>query len=166
VNDFSVRAATLDDATGITALLQASYPALMGPAYEPAVLGPALELMTVAQPALLESGTYYVAETTDGLIVGCGGWTREHGDIVVQEGVGHIRHFGTHPDWIKRGIGKAIYRRCEAAAREAGLIRFDCQSSLNAEAFYAACGFKRIEEIDIEMRPAVVLPVVYMRRAI
>jgi len=163
VKNFSVRVATPGDAQGVTALLRDSYPVLMQSAYESAILGPALELMTSAQPALLASGTYYVAEAADRLIVGCGGWTKEHGDIVVMEGVGHIRHFGTHPEWINRGIGKAIYHQCEAAAREAGLSRFDCQSSLNAEGFYSACGFERIEQEDIEMGQGAVLPTVYMQ---
>jgi GNAT superfamily N-acetyltransferase len=163
VENFSVRVATSGDSLGVTALLLASYPTLMQPAYEAAILAPALEWMTNAQPALLASGTYYVAESGNGRIVGCGGWTKEHGDFVAQDGVGHIRHFGTHPESINRGIGKAIYSRCETDARYAGIARFDCQSSLNAEGFYSACGFKRIQRIDIEMSPGVFLPAIYMQ---
>jgi len=163
VEDFSVRVATPGDSLGVTALLLASYPTLMQRAYEMAILAPALELMTKAQPALLASGTYYVAQSADGRNVGCGGWTKEHGKFVAQDSVGHIRHFGTHPESINRGIGKAIYNRCETDARNAGITRFDCRSSLNAEGFYSACGFKRIEKIDIEMSPGVFLPAIYMQ---
>ena len=37
---------------------------------------------------LLVSGTYYVAEATNGLVVGCGGWTIENhpgADILIGE---------------------------------------------------------------------------------
>lgn len=164
--DFSVRAATLSDSAGVSALLLESFPTLMQSAYEPAILDPALKLMTRAQPALLSSGTYYVAVSTGGTIVGCGGWSKDHHEIAARDGVGHIRHFGTHPDWVNRGIGKAIYRRCEADARKAGVVRFECQSSLNAEGFYAACGFERVETIEIEMNQGLFLPAVHMQRSI
>lgn len=128
----------------------------MKSSYDSAMLDPALKLMTRANPKLLSSGTYYVAETDGGALVGCGGWSREHpGDDVIRDGIAHIRHFGTHPDWIRRGIARAIYRLCENDAREAGINRFECYSSLNAETFYSALGFKRIAIVDIELTPGV-----------
>ncbi len=159
-----MRVATLSDAAGVGALLRASYPILMAPAYDDAVLVPALELMTRANPALLESGTFYVAEAQDGLMVGCGGWTLEPpGGDAVKATLGHIRHFGTHPDWTERGIGRAIYRLCEADARSAGITSFECDASLNAESFYSALGFESIRKRDVELSAGVVLPGVLMR---
>ena len=167
VKKYSVRVATTNDAASVTALLQASYPKLMQSAYDTNVLAPALELMTKAQTTLLVSGTYYVAESQKGQMVGCGGWTRERpGDGIVKEGVGHIRHFGTHPEWTKCGIGRAIYSRCETDGRNAGLTRFECYSSLNAESFYSAIGFEHVRRVDIEMVSNVVLPSVFMQRRI
>ena len=166
VKDFSVRVAAPSDSEGLTALLLESFPTLMRSAYVPETLKPALELMTRAQPGLLASGTYYVAVSTDGKIVGCGGWSREHHEIAAQAGVGHIRHFGTHPDWVNRGVGKAIYCRCETDAREAGVACFECQSSLNAEGFYAACGFERVRKIEIEMRQGLFFPAILMQKSI
>ena len=163
---FEVRVARPEDAEGVDRLLQASYPELMASAYDAQSLAPALKLMTRANPKLLGSGTYYVAEDS-GLVVGCGGWTRERpGKGTVEPHLGHIRHFGTHPDWVRRGVGKTIYRRCEATARAAGVSTFECYSSLNAENFYRALGFNRIREIEIELNPQVVLRAVLMHREI
>ena len=159
------RLATPDDLAAVDALLRASYPKLMAAAYDEAVLAPALQLMARANPALLACGTYYVAES-DGLVVGCGGWTREYPGANVVPGLAHLRHFGTHPDWTKRGVGRAIYRHCEAAARAAGVSAFECHASLNGEPFYAALGFESIRRIDIELRPGLRLPAVLMRRQI
>lgn len=168
VNDYDVRVATLADASGVSALLlQTSYPILMGSAYDEAVLAPALELMTKANPALLSSGTFRVAESPDGLVVGCGGWSLERpGDGTVQADLGHIRHFATHPEWTNRGIGRAIYSLCETEARSAGITCFECYSTFNAERFYSALGFESVRRIEAELGPNVVLPAVLMRRQI
>lgn len=160
---YSVRRSHSRDLAAVTGLLQASYPVLMKAAYESAALDPALKLMTRANPNLLSSRTYYVAEATDGTLVGCGGWTHEPpGDDVIQRGVGHIRHFAVHSDWIRHGVGSAIYRRCEADARAAGIHKFECYASLNAESFYSALGFERIAIVDIQMTPDVSLTSCHM----
>ena len=141
---FRIRVATLYDAEGVSALLAASYPVFMKDAYDADVLKPAIALMTRAQPALLESGTFYVAENDSGLI-------------------GHLRHFATHPDWAAQGIGKAIFEHCKAQAHAAGIEHFECLASLNAVGFYEALGFIRIRQIEVAMGAEVRLPSMYMR---
>jgi N-acetylglutamate synthase-like GNAT family acetyltransferase len=155
------------DGEAVHSLLQASYPVLMAPAYDENVLAPALELMTKANVSLLASGTYYVAEARGGLVVGCGGWTFERpGTAVVEAKLGHLRHFGTHPAWLYRGVGRAIYGVCESNARSAGVATFECYSSLNAEVFYQALGFESVRRIDLQLAQGVILPSVLMRREI
>lgn len=165
--EVTLRVATPADGRAVGALLRASYPVLMRAGYDEAVLKGALPLMTRANPTLLSSGTYYVAETGSGLMVGCGGWTRERpgtGEVLPQ--LGHIRHFATHPDWIGRGIGRAIHDRCEEAARSAGVTRFECYASRNAAGFYAALGFSALREIAVPMGPDLAFPSVLMARTI
>src|SRR5688572_20469091 len=116
--DYVIRVATPDDAASVATLLEASYPPLMASAYDARALLPALKVMTKPNPSLLASGTYYLAESPGGRIVGSGGWTLERpGTRVIEPGVAHIRHFATDPSWAKRGVGRAIYDRCESAAR-------------------------------------------------
>jgi GNAT superfamily N-acetyltransferase len=132
-DDYRIRVATPEDAAAVGELLAACYPVLMRDSYEPAVLAAALPMMTRAHPGLLASGTYHVAEAPDGRLVGCGGWTPERPDIgAIEPGVAHIRHFATHPDWIGRGVGRAICDRCISEARNFGASRLECFSSLNA----------------------------------
>lgn len=161
--DIFVRNASLEDGDGITTLLGMSYPTLMHGSYEDSILNTALPMMTVAQPVLLRSDSYYVAETATGTFVGCGGWTKERpGDSEILAGVAHIRHFGVHPEWARRGVGRAIYARCCKDATAAGLEKFECYSSINGEVFYAALGFKRLEEIVVEMPDGGSFPSVHM----
>ncbi|MBN1238957.1 MAG: GNAT family N-acetyltransferase [Gammaproteobacteria bacterium] len=164
---FSVRIAVPEDSAAVTALLQASYPVLMAAAYDEADLAPALDPMTKANERLLRSGTYYVAQAGNGTLLGCGGWTRERpGTSSVEPGVGHLRHFATHPGWARRGVGRAIYRRCEADARAAGIEEFECYASLNAQKFYAALGFDSVRSIVIDFPLGISLPAMLMRRPI
>ena len=162
----SVRVARPDDAAVVERVLQASYPALMAAAYEVALLVRALPVMMRASPRLLSSGAYFVAEL-DGAVVGCGGWSHEKpGTGSVEPGIGHIRHFGTDAAWTGRGVGRAIYARCEAMARTAGVVQFQCYASRNGEPFYAALGFARIAAIEVPMGPDLLFPSIHMRRLI
>jgi N-acetylglutamate synthase-like GNAT family acetyltransferase len=166
-SDFVIRAATLEDEPAVNALLEASYPILMQEEYDQHLLSAALPAMTRANPELLRSRTYYVAETRSRKVVGCGGWTRERpGTGDVEDGLGHIRHFASHPDWIGRGIGRLIYEACERQARSGSVTRFECCSSLNAEGFYARLGFETVRRIEIELGPHLTLPSILMRRSI
>ena len=71
----SIRIAGPADSDAVSALLAASYSRLLAARYDRDLLGRALPFMTSANPILLASGTYYVAEREPGHLVGCGGWT-------------------------------------------------------------------------------------------
>jgi hypothetical protein len=94
--------------------LAASYSILFSAHYRSETLRSALPQMTKANPKLLASGTYYVAEAEPGnLIVGRGGWTAARpgsGEIVE----GH-RHFATHQDLVRRGVGANLLDRAASA---------------------------------------------------
>jgi N-acetylglutamate synthase-like GNAT family acetyltransferase len=161
-----VRTARLDDLAAVERVFEASFPALMAGAYDGALLARALPLMIRAQPSLVGSGNYHVAEA-EGEVIGCGGWSHEKpGSAEMEPGVGHIRHFAIRHDWIGRGIGRAIYARCEAQARTQGVRVFECYSSLNGEPFYRALGFSRLAPIEVEMGPEVAFPSIHMSRPI
>ena len=144
-----------------------SYPVLMASSYDEADLVAVLSSITRANTALLSTGTYYLAVSEDGSVVGCGGWTRERpGNGEVATGLAHLRHFGTHPGWTRRGVGRAIYGTCERDARSADVRRFECYSSLNAKVFYAALGFKPIGHISLLIGHELKLPAILMERLI
>lgn len=166
VLDVHVRIAGAADEAAVERVLRASYPALMAGAYDQALLARVLPMMTSANVKLLASGTYYLAET-NGEAVGCGGWSMEEpGTGSVLPGVAHIRHFGVAEGWAGRGIGRALYARCEADACIAGARLFECYASLNGEPFYAALGFTPFERISVPMGSAATFPSVHMTRPI
>lgn len=157
------RWATPTDAAAVTALLARSYPVLMRDAYPPDVLAAALPLMTRANPVLLASGRYLLAETADGALVGSGGWSEEEPGTKRREpGLGHIRHVAVDPAATGAGIGRGLIARCAEAALAHGITRFECLSSLNAEAFYAALGFRRVRAVDALLAGTVTFPSILM----
>jgi len=160
----SIRIATPADFEAVGTLLERSYASLLAGHYDRNLLDLALPFMTRANPRLLASGTYYVAAQEADYIVGCGGWSMERpGSGEITEGEGHIRHVAVHPQWNGRGVGASLLARCFADARP-HVRRLNCYSTLNAEPFYQACGFKTIGPIDIQMGPGVSFPSLLMLR--
>lgn len=159
-----LRPAAPADEAAVTVLLQASYGTLLRPDYAPEVLEAALPLITRANPALLTCPTWFVVES-GGRLVGCGGVTAVRpGDGGVEDGVGHIRHVATHPDAVRRGIGRMLMAAIEQSAHAAGMRTLDCFSTLSAEPFYRAAGFETIRYIDISLPGGVAFPSVHMMR--
>ena len=161
-----IRPSTPEDFSAVEALLGRSYPALMAAAYEESVLARALPRMTKANPELLASGTFYLAEE-EGEVVGCGGWTfAEPGSGRLVDGLAHLRHFAVDPARARSGIGRLIFDECARIAAERQARRLQAFSGLNAEPFYASMGLKRLDIVHVPMGDGVVLPVVLMERAI
>src|SRR5690606_7489166 len=167
---FDVRPARPADREGVDALLSRSYPPLLAHDYDAELLAAGLPAMTRAQARLLECETWFVAVADSGQIVGCGGWTRERpGTGEIEPGIGHVRHFGTHVDHVRRGIARALGLRTIASARALEITELECYSTLSAERSQASLGFVTIESITVPMprldRPGelVDFPSVWMR---
>jgi GNAT superfamily N-acetyltransferase len=160
----NIRLATPADAEALSALIFASYSRLYKGWYADDELAAAVPLMSKANPHLLGSGTYYVAELA-GEIAGCGGWTETPpGGGQIVKGTAHIRHFATHPDHIRQGVARGLIERCLADAGERRVSLFKCMSSLPAERFYARLGFRRVGPADFVLPGGVRLAAIVMER--
>ena len=167
MSGLGLRIATPDDRDAVALVLGSSYPRLWTGVYPPELLERALPLTTRPNPELLGSGRYYLVETESGEPAGCGGWSSNPPDRSDDDrSRAHIRHFATHPAFLRRGVGRLIYERCEADARAAGFTLFEAYASLNGEAFYASLGFRRLELIETPMPGGVRFPAVRMERSI
>ena len=160
----TIRPASRDDLAAVDALLSRSYPALLKGDYLPSVLVTAIPLISRANPALIASGTYFVAEAGDD-ILGAGGWTRgaPPGGASKMR-VGHIRHVVTDHRQTRKGIGQRLMAHVIADAASAGMHQLECFSTLTAEPFYVACGFRRLGPMTVSLRKGIDFPAVHMRR--
>jgi GNAT superfamily N-acetyltransferase len=102
---------------------------------------------------LIADQTYLVAEI-DGALAGCGGWSRratlfgadafadrDPARLDPARDAAKIRAFFVHPDWTRRGVGRAIYDRCEVEARAAGFKRLELMATLGGVPLYSDLGF-------------------------
>jgi N-acetylglutamate synthase-like GNAT family acetyltransferase len=164
---YIVRLSAPSDAEPVSALLAASYSTLLEPHYEKALLERALPFMTKANPTLLASGAFYVAQSSHGELIGCGGWSLEHpGTAKIVRGEAHIRHFATHPGWARMGVARSIMNRCCTDAKARDVSELHCCSTFAAENFYKAMGFKTIAGANIRLDSQTSFPAVLMRRAL
>lgn len=163
---FQIRPAALPDLCAVTQLFERTYPKLLGPDYAAQLLSEALPVITRAQAALLECGTYFVAQCTEtGDVVGAGGWA----DLSPMRGVtgareGHVRHVATDPGWLRQGVARALIATTFASAQAHGILRLHCMSTLTARGFYRAMGFAEKGEIELTLAPGVHFPAVQMTR--
>ncbi|SFK07212.1 GNAT family N-acetyltransferase [Celeribacter neptunius] len=160
---FTVRAAMPADTAEIDTLFRASYGQLLKQYYPAKLLDAVLPALFHTAPGLLQSGTFFVAETGGGEIVGAGGWTQvtPFGGVGPRE-IGHMRRVAVHPDHVRRGIGSVILNHVLENARRTGVTRMCSLSTFAALEFYKFHGFEASGEVDLAIKPGVFLPAVQM----
>ena len=157
----TIRPATPADLPRVDALLARSYPRLLARDYPPSVLVAVVPAIGRAKPALLASGTYWLAEA-DGAVLAVGGWTAAAPSGGGTPGIGHVRHVATDPDHTRRGHARAVMARAMAQAAARGVRRLECLSTRTAVPFYAALGFRAAEALDVPIGGAIPFPAIRM----
>jgi N-acetylglutamate synthase-like GNAT family acetyltransferase len=115
-------------------------------------------MISRARPGLLNCGTYYVAVTEDGAIVGAGGWALDAKRL----GLGHIGYVVTDDRQMRQGISSGLMVHCFDKARAAGIYRLECWSPFTAVPFYSAIGFAEIGPVDVQLLPGISFPAMQM----
>lgn len=178
MGDVQLRPAFPADIPVLRDLIVRSARGLSAGYYTPAEIEAAIEHVFGVDSRLIDDGTYFVADL-DGEVAGCGGWsfrrTLYGGD---QRPVGNsdrleprsdparIRAFFVAPQAARRGIGRQILERCEAAARAAGFRSLELMSTLPGVPFYAALGFQAEEQVADALPNGVTLRLVRMSRTL
>jgi GNAT superfamily N-acetyltransferase len=178
VSGFSLRKATMDDRSVLEELIAVSARGLSRDDYTETQVEAALGGAFGVDSELIADGTYFVAEV-DGRIVGCGGWSRHAtlfgGDsqpgrqsavLDPERDSARIRAFFVHPDWARRGIGRAILERCEAEARAHGFRSAELLSTLPGHRFYRALGYSGEEAVRHDLRDGVTIDFIPMSKAL
>ena len=112
-------------------------------------------------------------------IAGCGGWSRRAtlfgGDhsagrdaalLDPAKDAARVRAMYTHPDFVRRGVGRMILDACEAAAAAEGFRRCELAATLAGEPLYLACGYRQIERFDEHTPRSVEVPLVRMGKSL
>jgi len=122
---------------------------------------------------LIDDGTYFVVRNK-AVLVGCGGWSRRSTLYGGNHSAGRdetlldprkdrarIRAMYTHPDYIKRGIGRMIIKAGEDAARAEGFRALEMAATKAGEPFYLRCGY-HVEREWNDTNGAVPVPLITM----
>jgi GNAT superfamily N-acetyltransferase len=171
------RLAAEQDVSALEELIRVSSRTLQAPYYSAAQIKAALGPIFAVDRQLIRDGTYFAVEH-NGSIVGCGGWSKrkslyggdsqrsaEDAMLDWRHDSARIRAFFVHPDWARRGIGKAILKACEEAIIAAQFSKADLVATLAGESLYAAFGYIAVERYEIPMAYGLTLPVVRMKKS-
>lgn len=173
---WTLRIATLDDVPALEELIPLSVRVLQAPYYSAAQMAAAMGPVFGVDRQLINDGTYFVVEDS-GVIIGCGGWSRRKSlfgadtarageDAMLDPATdpARVRAFFIHPDWARRGIGKAILAACESAIIAAGFPQAELVATLAGEPLYLACRYIEADRYEVPMRDGLTLPVVRMSK--
>ena len=126
---------------------------------------------------LIADGTYFVVEAGEAM-AGCGGWSRRATLYGGNHSGGRdarlldpaterarIRAMYTHPDFVRRGVGRLILEAGEAAARAEGFRAAEMAATLAGKPFYERCGYA-VERAFDDMQGDVAVPLFVMARTL
>lgn len=153
------RLATEADIPAIAALMDQAIAALQHGFLDAAAIT-ASRLSMRLDTQLIADRTYFLVEE-GGVLAGCGGWSfratlfggdasavaRDARMLDPATDAARIRAMYTHPDFVRRGVGRRVLALCEEAARAAGFTRLEMMATLAGEPLYRACGYREIERV-------------------
>lgn len=158
--EFRSRLATLADVPRLTEVMDAAISELQRAYLDDAQIEASRAVMGI-DTQLIEDGTYFVIETTDGDVAGCGGWSRrgtmygnDHSPgrdaklLDPDVDAARVRAMYTSPAYARRGVGRLVLQLCEAAAAAEGFTRLELVGTLAGEPLYEAYGFVPVERLD------------------
>lgn len=172
-----LRLATPEDLPALRDLMNASIGELLKSFLSPAQAAASFEVMGL-DSQLVADGTYFVVEDGDAL-AGCGGWSRRAtlfgGDhsagrdaalLDPARDAARVRAMYTHPDHVRKGVGRLILDACESAAAGEGFTRCEMAATLAGEPLYRTCGYREIERFSAPTSGGIEVPLVRMGKAL
>ena len=174
---FTHRLATESDLPALRALMESAIRQLLPQFLSAEKVEASFAVMGV-DSQLIADGTYFVLEE-DGVLAGCGGWSRRATLFGGNHTAGRdarlldptseaarVRAMYTNPAFIRRGVGRQIIALCEAAARAEGFTRTELGATAGGEPLYIACGYTEIERLDVPTPSGVTVPITRMGKTI
>lgn len=144
--NLSIRRAAVSEAGALTELALRSK-AHWG--YDEAFMALCVDELTT-HPATIEGGRVWVAEIGNRIV----GML----EIVPEGHAAELRMIFVEPDAMRLGVGRALWRHAEAAARSLGAERLELDADPNAVPFYEKMGMRIVGESPSGSIPGRMLP--------
>jgi GNAT superfamily N-acetyltransferase len=175
---FTFRPARLVDAPVLKELIYASVRGLNGGEYSEAQMEAALGTAFGVDTELIRDGTYFVVEAGS-QIIACGGWSKRQSLYGAdgQEGrsselldplhdAARIRAFFVHPEWGRRGIGRALLAHCEQAALAHAFVTTELMATLPGYKLYKVSGYVGDERVKLKLPSGIDIELIPMRKSL
>lgn len=160
---FVIRKATFEDQSEIENLIAESVRGLSRDDYNDQQIELSIKSVFGVDKELIADQTYFVVESEDGRIIGCGGWSKRqtlYGASVYEQSrdsnllnpeidSAKIRAFFIHPDFARKGIGTAILEACENEAKSFGFKSAEMMATLPGVKLYAVRGYESDQQVKV-----------------
>jgi predicted N-acetyltransferase YhbS len=176
--DWPLRMAREEDAPALERLIEHVTRTSLARCYSEAQLAAALGPVFGLDRQLVRDRTYFVVEDA-GEIIACGGWSKRlavyggdreragaDAELNPATDAARVRAFFVHPNWERRGIGRALLEASESAIRKAGFQRIEIAATLAGEPLYARHGYVVAERYDAPMPDGLTIAVVRMTKTL
>jgi GNAT superfamily N-acetyltransferase len=172
----AIRPARADDVSVLEPLVQLAIDVLQRGFLDAQQIASSHAIMGIDRQ-LIADGTYYVVEL-DGVVAGCGGWSRRATMYGGDHSVGRnsallnpatdparVRAMYTHPAYVRRGVGRLVLRTCEDHAAAEGFRTLELVSTLAGRPLYEAAGFTALGDLE-DSAGGTAVPLILMSKAI
>ena len=169
--------AIIDDLPALSAIMDASIDNLLTPFLNGDQIAASREFMGI-DSQLIKDGTYLKCIQNEE-IVGCGGWSnrstlfggdhskgRDNAFLDPAADAARVRAMYTHPDHIRKGIGRMVLKGCEDEARKVGFSKTLLVATLSGEKLYAREGYRPVKKITEIASNGVEVPFIHMEKSL
>ncbi|MCP5504210.1 MAG: GNAT family N-acetyltransferase [Chlamydiales bacterium] len=175
--NFKIRIAELNELDSIENLMKRSMNALGMGHYSKEQVASCCQFVCVPDQQLIKDKTFFVVESADGTLIGCGGWSfrkklyagpdNNHqldNRLDPLSDSARIRAMFVDPDYSGKGIGSLILDHSEKAAKDYGFTKGSLGSTVSGLSFYKAKGWKETSEEKAVLPDGVSIRVVQMEK--
>ncbi|MES2374769.1 MAG: GNAT family N-acetyltransferase [Bacteroidota bacterium] len=177
--DIIFRKAKISDTDHLEKLIEKSARSINATYYSASEIDAALGNAWTVDKQLIIDNTYWVVENLEGLIVGCGGWSKrkllfgksnvvDPSDNELIPGIdsARIRAFFVHPDFARMGIGKRLLEKCEMEAQSFGFKSLELVATLSGEKLYSSNGYVPLKSYEVDLGNGITNKVVAMYKTL